>query len=278
VTVPRPAATIILVRDGETGLEVFLMERNVRSGFAGGAHVFPGGRVDQEDLLASELCVGMSDEQASRLLCIDSGGLRFFVAALRECFEEAGILLAYDRGGALLDLREETSATRFAPSRQRIHRGELTLAELLRTEGLRLATDRVYYWAHWITPEASPKRYDTRFFVAEAPPHQTGGHDEHELVGSSWVAPRAALERAAAGEWTIIFPTRRTLMALAEHDSAASVIEAARAKRDRPAMQPRLLKLPEGIVAVLPGEPGYDEAESGEAGVPSDLWDRGGPR
>jgi 8-oxo-dGTP pyrophosphatase MutT (NUDIX family) len=258
VTVPaRPASTILLVRDGPGGVEVFMERRHDRSGFVAGAHVFPGGRVDPGDALDPARCAGLDDAAASRRLGVASGGLAFYVAAVRECFEEAGVLLAYDRRGALLDFSDPAVEARFAALRLQLNAGALPLPALVEREDLRLATDRIAYWSHWITPEGEPRRFDTRFFITEAPPGQAGTHDDHELTSSDWVAPGEALARAARGEWTMILPTLATLQALARHSRAAAAVAWAAAQPlPLPANLPRL----RGGRVVLPGDPGYGDA------------------
>jgi 8-oxo-dGTP pyrophosphatase MutT (NUDIX family) len=277
VTAPRPAgprlaATVVLVRDRESGgVEVFLEERHIKSDFVGGAYVFPGGAVDPEDRIPDELCAGRCDRDASRLLGIDHGGLAYFVAAIRECFEEAGVLLAYDRTGAFLDFGDEGTEARYRAWRDRLNAGDATLLDLARAEGLRLATDRIHYWGHWITPEGQPRRYDTRFFLAEAPANQTATHDDWELTASAWVAPAEALERARRKEWMIIFPTLWNLRELGRFARAADAAAfAADEARPRPLYVPRV----HGERVVLPGDDGYETATRDTSSADPSFWFR----
>lgn len=268
---PRLAATVILVRDGEGGVEVFMEERHIRSDFVGGAYVFPGGAVDPDDRVPEELCAGRTDRSASQLLGIEHGGLAYFVAAIRECFEEAGVLLAYDRSGALLDFGDAAQEARFREWRDRLNASSATLLDLARAEGLRLATDRIHYWGHWITPEGQPRRYDTRFFLAEAPANQTATHDDWELTASAWVAPAEALERARRHEWMIIFPTLWNLRELARFERAAAASAwAAEESRPRPLFVPRVT----GERVVLPGDDGYEQATRDTSGADPSFWFR----
>ncbi len=260
-TKTRNAATVILLRDTDTSPEVFMMERHIRSDFVGGAHVFPGGKVDANDDSLEDLCVGLDDSQASSRLHLDRGGLAYFVAAIRECYEEAGVLLAYGDGGDLLDLTDPALDAHVEEQRRRLNAGDIDFVNLARQEGWKLATDKMHYWAHWITPEGQPLRFDTRFFLAAAPANQVAVHDDHELTASDWVTPREALERAEAGEWTIIFPTLRNLMALTDFRSTAEAEAAARRRGDVETLQPRILKTDGGIQIVLPGDPGWEEAD-----------------
>jgi 8-oxo-dGTP pyrophosphatase MutT (NUDIX family) len=260
VAVPRPAASVILVRDGELGPEVFMVERQKSARFVGGAHVFPGGRVDPEDADAGELCVGLDDEAASRRLRVGHGGLAHYVAAIRECFEEAGVLLAYDTEGRRLDVVTPAVAAELEEARRALNAREIGFLDLARTRGWRLAVDRMHYWAHWITPESSPIRFDTRFFLTAVAPDQSAAHDEGELAGSEWVRPLIALRKAERGEWTIIFPTLKNLASLVAFATAAEAAEAAAKRGEIAALEPRVLRRPEGIQVVLPGDEGWEEA------------------
>lgn len=216
----------MLVRDGADGLEVFMVRRNLELDFVAGAYVFPGGAVDEADRHADleELCDGLSDKEASALLGLDEGGLAFWVAAIRECFEEAGVLLARDSGGKVVSLADPATAARFAEHRAAVEAGRLGLVEVCRAEGLRLMTDAIGYFSHWVTPEGPPRRYDTRFFVAEAPSEQEPLHDGGETVASVWVRPSDALVRHAGGELDLILPTVRSLESLSAFESAAEAL------------------------------------------------------
>ena len=261
----RFAATVILLRDSPRGPEVFMMKRHIQSDFVGGAYVFPGGRVDPEDSDAEALATGLDDAAASSRLQLERGGLAFFVAAIRECFEEAGVLLACEDSGELIRLDEPQRSAEVDTLRTRLNAGETSFLDLAHTHGWQLAVDRMHYWAHWITPEGQPKRYDTRFFLATAPPAQTAVHDDGELVDSAWVTPQEAIEKAENREWMIIFPTLRNLMTLTRFTSAAQAEEAGRLRGSVETLQPRILKLAGGIQAVLPGDPGWEEAAPQES-------------
>jgi 8-oxo-dGTP pyrophosphatase MutT (NUDIX family) len=262
VNVPvRDAATVMLVRDGARGVEVFMLRRNLQSDFVGGAYVFPGGAVDDHDRHENldAVCRGRSDAEASSQLDVDRGALAFWVAAIRECFEEAGVLLAYDRSGGVIRLDEPSVEARFVEHRRAVDSGERRLVEVCEDEHLQLAVDCMYYFSHWITPEGAPRRYDTRFFVAAAPEAQEPLHDDHEVIANVWIRPADALERHRAGEFDLIFPTYRSLLALERFDRAADVLAAASAIEHVPAMLPRIVEDKGGYRIVLPGDPGYDE-------------------
>jgi glyoxylase-like metal-dependent hydrolase (beta-lactamase superfamily II)/8-oxo-dGTP pyrophosphatase MutT (NUDIX family) len=261
VLVPRPAATLILVRDAGTGMEVFLIRRTQAAAFMGGAHVFPGGGVDAADASAelAAHCEGMDDVEASRLLGVEQGGLAYWTAAMRECFEEAGLLLAHDLAGEYADLSRPQHQQVFARWRESIRAGQATLADLCREHGLRLAAGRLAYYSHWITQPGRPRRYDTRFFVAEAPPAQTASHDNSETVDNLWIQPAQALERNRRGDLQLVFPTIKTLESIAGFNTAAALMKFARSPRTMPAMSPRTASTREGKKLLVPGDYAYAE-------------------
>jgi 8-oxo-dGTP pyrophosphatase MutT (NUDIX family) len=269
VLVPRPASTLMLVRDVPGGgpMEVLMLRRNSRSVWVGGAYVFPGGGVDAEDASpeVASLCTGRTDEEANRVLGLPEGGLGYYVAALRECFEEAGILLAFGDDGPVT-FADASVAARFEEHRRRLNGGEVGFREIVEGEGLHLELDRVGYFSHWITPEGAPRRYDTRFFVAVLPAGQEALHDDDEVVASLWVSPSDALARHKAGEIDLMFPTMKNLEAIARFSQAAELIEAT-AAASVPDILPRLTVEGEGVRIVLPGDPSYESATGLPPGV-----------
>jgi 8-oxo-dGTP pyrophosphatase MutT (NUDIX family) len=268
-TVPlRDAATVMLVRDGALGIEVFMLRRNLNSDFVGGAFVFPGGAVDDHDRHENldAVCRGRSDAEASAQLGIERGGLAYWVAAIRESFEEAGVLLAYDAAGQVICLDDPPHTTaRFVEHRRAVDTGERRLVEICEQERLQLAVDHMYYFSHWITPEGAPRRYDTRFFLARAPEAQEPLHDDHEVIANVWIRPADALEQHRAGEFDLIFPTMKSLRALDRFATADDVLQAAAAIQSVPAILPRIVEDSGGYRIVLPGDPGYGDI------VPFDL-------
>ena len=256
---PMPSATVTLVRDGGHGIEVLMMERNLQSLFVPGNYVFPGGALDAQDAApdASGLCAGLDDARASALLGVASGGLAYWVAAIRESFEEAGLLLAYDSAGGIVELIRDDVIERFSAHRRAVDEGSRSLAAIVREEGLRIAADRLVYFSHWITPVGAPRRYDTRFFIAEAPPAQAPLHDNRETISHVWIGSGAALDRHRAGGFKMRTPTVRTLELFAAYDNTASLVKAMRAQRSVPAILPRISR--DGR-RLLPGEAGYEEA------------------
>lgn len=259
--VPRPAATITVVRDAAQGFEVLMMQRNLKAGFMPGAYVFPGGAIDAEDrdpeLYA--LCEGLDDAAASRRLGLERDGLSYWVAAIRECFEEAGLLLCYDRSGALVALDQPALEERFVAHRAALNAGAKGWLALCREEGLRLAADRLTYYSHWITPTTAPKRFDTRFFVVEAPPRQSPLHDAGELIDQLWVTPQDAIARDDAGTFHLRTPTKVTLRQLARSPDTRTLISTLGAQKEIRAILPAVTK---GGGRLLPGEPGYEQAAS----------------
>ena len=269
----RPAATVMLVRDaaepesGDGALEVLMVRRNLQSDFVGGAYVFPGGAVDPLDggPEAEALSQGRSDADASILLGMETGGLAYWVAALRETFEEAGLLLAKRPEGPPLlvgDVREEA---RFVAERALVNQGRRRFLDLCNDEKLQLLVGDVHYFAHWITPLGAPRRYDTRFFLAAAPPGQQAAHDARETIAETWITPRRALEGHRRGVFDLIFPTIRNLQAIGRFATSAELLEAAEsASRSVPTIEPRVMAdgngIGNGVRILLPGDEGYDDA------------------
>jgi len=259
----REAATVMLVRD-EPDLHVFMLRRNLDADFIGGAYVFPGGAVDPADRAPEMLarCRGRSDAEASAHLGLESGGLGFWVAAIRETFEEAGVLLARDAAtGEPVDVTQPGGADRLAEVREAMAAGDHAFLEAVTAEGLLLDVGALHVFSHWITPTGMPRRYDTWFFVAEAPEGHAYLHDDGETVASVWIRPSDALERAKRRELEIIFPTLRNLEALARFETADELVATVRNATSVPTTQPRIVADHTGTRLLLPGDPGYDEAE-----------------
>lgn len=222
------AATILLVSDGEQGVEVLMMKRPSEADF-GGMYVFPGGKVDELDAHEAMAghCRGRTDADASLQLEVGSGGLAYWVAAVRECFEECGVLLAYETDGALFALRDEAHKRRFNAYREALLNGHQAFFDLCHAEGVTLAVDRILYFSHWITPEGPPRRYDTRFFITRAPENQED-HDHRETDESVWIRPEEALERHERGDLKMIFPTLTTLRSICGYEHVDALLAAVR--------------------------------------------------
>ena len=257
---PRPAATTLIVRQGAAGLEVLMVRRSMQASFMPGAYVFPGGAVDAAD--GSAVYRAGCDEDPALLLRrigqvmqVGDQALAYAVGALRECFEECGLWLGAGNG------REPADG--WAGLRARLH-GGASMASLAADNGLRLGTAALQPWSHWVTPVGLPKRFDTLFFVAEAPPGQHPEVDAGETTALAWVHPPLALAEQAEGRFQMEFATLRTVESLLPFAQAgvAALLAHAAAQTSLPPLHPRLQRDAEGrIVGVLlPGQAGYDEA------------------
>ncbi len=238
----RPAATVIIVRDAEQDFEIFMLKRTSAAAFAGGMYVFPGGRVDGEDHLHKydERRVGPSEQQAAQRHALGPEWRGYWVAGIRESFEEAGLLLAYTPDGELLAYEDDAAQARFDAYRGPLHAGELTLGAICERENLKLAVDHIHFYNRFVTPLGRPRRFDTRFFIAAAPPGQTGRHDDKETVDSIWISPRDALRRNDKKQFDLMRVTRLQLEDLARSRSKAEVLDAAAASTEFPTFRPQL--------------------------------------
>ena len=257
----KPAATIILARDVDQGFEVLMLKRTTQVTFAKGMHVFPGGGLDRQDQEAeiAALCAGLDDARASHLLGIERGGLAYWIAAVRECFEEAGLVLGYQPDQNLFSF-DQTEADRLAALRADFTHNKLSFVEILKQLQLRVATDQIHYFSHWVTKAGQPRRYDTRFFVARAPAQQIPMQDNAETVAHLWVSPQAALEMGKVGELNLMFPTIKTLEALARFHRVEELLAHAKTPRQILAMNPKGALDRDGQSHLLiPGDPAYAE-------------------
>ena len=260
--VPAAAATLVLLRDRAAGgFEVLLMQRHHKSKFAAGDFVFPGGKLEVDDNPddAVRWCRGMDLAGAARTLGLENApaaALAYWVGAIRETFEEAGVLLATTADGGPVRLPAAT----VAGYRRAIQADNRAFWAMVKTEKLLLATDRLVYFAHWITPEDMPLRFDTRFFAAPMPDGQEAIGDDHEMISLRWLSPREALESQQRGEISLRNPTVRNLMLLDGAASVADVLERLRG-RTVTTIRPRVIVDEHGQRRVLnPGDPGYDAA------------------
>lgn len=233
----RLAATVVLMRDTDSGIELFMMQRPGGVDFPD-LHVFPGGKVDEQDLLDDQVS-GCSEAHANRLLGLPAGGLRYWVTAIRECFEECGVLLAR-RDGAFLELHDPAEIDRFDGYRQALIDGDMTMVDLCNRESLVLAADCLLYFSHWLTPDMAPRRFDTRFFVARMPVRQDTAAHVWETAGEHWVSADDALAEAAQGRWQMISPTTTTLTSLAAFDTVETAFSAVAAETHLPELTPSL--------------------------------------
>ncbi len=250
--VPRPAATVLLLRNGAAGLEVLMVTRNVASDFASGALVFPGGRVDADDGAAAVL------DRCRAIPGLDATAMAFRIAGIRETFEEAHVLLARPCGSDRLLSAPELDGLE-ANLRAALGR-EPHFSDLIATSEIELATDLMVPYAHWITPVGPPKRFDTHFFLAPAPTDQIAAHDGREAVETIWIAPEVAVAEADAKRITLVFATRMNLVKLARSGSVAAALATARADTIV-TVCPEVAQTPAGAVLRIPLTAGYGVTE-----------------
>ena len=234
----RKAATVLIVRPGENGPEVFMLQRPGRGDFPD-LHVFPGGKVDKEDADLETSCFGLNDQLASRQLGLKANAIRYWVTVIRECFEECGVLLAR-RHGVDFRFRDNAEQRHYQGLRERLLAGDVSFSTIINTEGLELATDRVLYFSHWITPETAPARFDTRFFLAAMPRGQQAAGDLRETVSGDWISPTKALQRYEMGDWQMIYPTLTTLKSVTNYTSVEALVNSVREGRHRDSVGPEL--------------------------------------
>lgn len=241
----RKAASVIVLRDGAPGPEVLMLRRAERDGdLRSGVWVFPGGVLDPVDARLEARCDGDDDARASARLGLPAGGLAYSVAAVRECFEEVGLLFAHGQVDAALAEQNQTVT------------GD-DFAALCERRALRLAVAELVYHSHWLTPPGLPKRFDTRFYVARAPAGQVPRADEGEALELAWLTPAAALD--AAARLKLLPVTRRTLQDLGRFASVQQILDDAAARRHPPRVMPRLGRDARGVRPVLPDEWAYAE-------------------
>ena len=267
----RLAATVVVLRDSDIGMQVLLMRRAPRPGdIHSGACVFPGGLVEASDRDGQACCEGVDDATASAALNLPSGGLDYYFAAMRECFEEAGLLFATARDREEMD---PATLAQIAAQRAAVNRRELTLAELCARCGVHLAAHRVVYFDHWLTPPGVPKRYDTRFFIARAPELQVATQDDAETDAQLWLTPAQALARRA--ELKLAPPTHKIIELLQRIGDIDAVLAHARALPRVRCTMPRLATGSQGLRPVMPDEPSYAELgrldPDGHAGFSCEL-------
>jgi 8-oxo-dGTP pyrophosphatase MutT (NUDIX family) len=255
VAQPHPAATLVLVRDA-AGVEVLLSQRHQASRFAGGDFVCPGGKIESDDDPDNAVawCRGLTPEIAAHRLGLDDSraAVAYWIGAIREAFEEVGVLLAYGPDGGFV----RPTHSRYDEYRRACQEDNRAFWGMVRSERLTLATDRLVYFAHWITPEESPVRFDTRFFAAEMPPGQAAIADDREIVAVRWLTPAAAVEARQRGEISLRFPTVTNLALLGDSACVADTL-ARLADRAVETIRPRLVVEGGTQRVLIPGDPGY---------------------
>lgn len=249
-TTPVPAATIVLLRDGTDGMEVLLLRRARTAGFVPGAYVFPGGRVDASDagVAVLERMDALTARQAAARLELPEGArppaLAFYLAAIREAFEETGLLVGRTAEG-MSPATAADDATIDA-LRNDLMDDRLTFADVLDHMACRIDGGAIEYVAHWITPEPEPRRYDTRFFAARVWAGAEPAVDPREMTDAVWITPASALRRERDGTLPMVFPTIKTLEQLSPHGSADDALAAIGGSRI-PTILPRLVVTPTGV-------------------------------
>lgn len=265
VPVPRPASTVVVVRDA-TVPEILMVRRAQGQSFFGGAYVFPGGRVDAADRAdeAGLWCDGV-EAARDRFPALAAGeALAYHVAAVRELFEEAGVLLARGPDGGTVRVGSAEVQARYDAHRHAVHAGKATLRDVIEAERLRLALDLLLPFAHWITPTSEPKRFDARFFVARMPEGQRPMHDAGETTEAVWVAATEALARCARDEIVLAPPTWRTLWDLARQADVDAIFAWASRQTIGP-IQPMPHEEAGRQMLLLPGDPLNPAPFPGEA-------------
>ena len=252
----RPAATLALVRDTQSGLEILLLQRTWSAVFLPGYYVFPGGAVDQHDSQGRDHTAGPADTEISHTMSLNEGGADYMLAAVRECFEEAGVLVAVDS-----DKRTIGADHAAHNDRKAVFRGELSLAELCSRHQLTIPLDRLAYLSHWVTPPGPPRRFDTRFFITKAPQSHPLQHDCDETIAHILIIPPKTLEEQHYGQRLMTLPTIRTLRVLRDFDNADNLMRYAWANPPEPfPTQPWPASQRGEPVILEPGSPAYDEA------------------
>ena len=267
----RDAATVMIL-SGEDDPHVLMLKRNSRSIFVGDMWVYPGGAVDPDDAtpVADETVSGLTDSDASYQIGIERGGIAFWVAALRETFEEAGILLAHhlhaadarDLPTGIIDLSPPEVASRFSHYRDEVNAGSRDFIETVRSEGLRLDGNDVHFVGRWVTPMGPPRRYDTRFFLTAMPEGQVPLADNDEAVDHQWVRPADAVRRNETGDMVMMTPTIGMLQRLARFGTITDAVAAARRGTPADDEHVRIRFDDEGPHRIaFPGDPDYDAAD-----------------
>lgn len=264
---PLDAATVILIRETPAAnpFELLLMRRHARQSFMASAFVYPGGQLDAADCHAglADFAGGMTAETAKHKLnepdLSDEKACGLFFAAVRETFEESGVLLARRASGREVDFTDHRVRLRFAEYRTMIHRQEMTLLDLAEKENLVFRLNALKPYARWVTPELEPKRFDTRFFLASMPAGQKPVHDADEMTETLWIAPDKALSRQEAGDILLMPPTLKTLEEMACRSSLRDLLSNASSKNIQPIM-PQISAEGDSIVVKFPHDPEYANA------------------
>ena len=232
----RPASTLILVRDAETSFEILMLKRTTKAAFASGMYVFPGGRIEADDGSPDyrPFLQPMLPHQAKQHAALDDDHFGAYIAAIRETFEESGVLMAKNKSGAWATIEPQLAQS----ARRDLHDGILSLIDFCRDHDLRLAVDELDFYNRWTTPPGRPRRFDTRFFIGVAPPLARGKEDGIETTDAVWISPGDALARHEAGDFELMAVTVRQLAALNDYESVSSLKRALIEQTTFPHYQP----------------------------------------
>jgi 8-oxo-dGTP pyrophosphatase MutT (NUDIX family) len=255
-----PSATIVLVREAESDPEILMVRRRAGDAF-GDSYAFPGGIVDSDESDAHAYCRGLTAERADQELSVASGGLDYYSAAIRELFEETGILLARDPRGNWAFSNESESESLLRELRGKLDSGSLPWAELLRSNDLCIACDALRYFSFWETPVRLPKRWAARFFLAQVPPGQDAEHDGNELIDSCWMTATEVLSSGKKGSMKLPFPTIVNLRNIAEHRTIDALLgwASTQAIAGVAKVRPVILKDKDQVRFVIPGDDDYPD-------------------
>jgi len=260
---PLDSSTVILIRDRSEGqYEIFLMRRHKKQDFMAGAFVFPGGRLDEEDCdvelaqCACEFPPETAKEKLNEPDISDERALGLFFAAVRETFEEAGVLLAYSPDGKLISFTGDKTEERFAEYREKVHEKKISLKELAGKENICYALDLLTPYSRWVTPEPRPKRFDTRFLIARIPEGQSPVHCNIEMTQSLWITPSEAIKQQEAGKILLMPPTMKTIHELNEFNKADELFGKV-SPRDIFTILPQPFEVDGGFGVKLPHDPEY---------------------
>ncbi|MBT5204984.1 MAG: NUDIX domain-containing protein [Gammaproteobacteria bacterium] len=228
----RSAATVILVRDGHPQYEILMLKRTTNTAFAGGMYVFPGGRVDESDyhFTYEHQISQLSRDQLHQKKALGEDWLACWVAAIRETFEESGLLLACTDSGEQIN----TQDGKVIEYRRQLRNNEIDLTTICAKEGWILTVDQIHFFNRWVTPPGRPRRFDTRFFIGSAPDGQLELHDGEETTESIWISPTTALAENKKGKLAMMAVTIKQLEDLSSHEAAASLIARVESSRDFP--------------------------------------------
>jgi 8-oxo-dGTP pyrophosphatase MutT (NUDIX family) len=279
MAIPKKAVTVILLKEKEPeGFEVFLLKRHEKSSFMGGNFVYPGGKVDPNDGTSEicPFCQGVTPEEAYKIfekMFLPNESFAHWVAGIRELLEEAGVLLAYDQKGNFFQIRNQKDQEKLLKYRDLLQKGKMTICQLAQKENLLFALDHLHYYAHWITPEARPERFDTRFFLARYPAGQEASHDQKETTAGAWITPQKALEENLKGEVILSPPTLKTLEDISRFKTIDDLFNSLIKAEIRPIL-PILTKISDESFILLPWDPEYEMFQGGE--VPNHI-DHGRP-